>query len=384
VGVAWDISRHRRTEDALRKISVAVEQSPVAVVITGLDGAIQYVNPMFTEITGYAPEEVLGRNPRLLKGDGADPDLYRQLWSTLARGEAWKGEFSNRRKNGEPYWESATIAPIRDEAGVVTHYVAVKEDITEARRNQVLLRQLNEELEDRIRQRTALLEAANAELDAFCYSVSHDLRAPLRGIDGFSLALLEEFQEALGPDGGHYLLRVRSGVRRMGQLIDDLLKLSRFSRGELNRSPLDLTAMARAVGDELARNDPERVVDLRVEDGLAATGDPGLVRALLANLLGNARKYTARVPRAMVEVVRAPPGEDGPAFCVRDNGAGFDMAYVDKLFAPFQRLHSAHEFEGSGIGLALVKRIVHRHGGRVWAEGAVQAGARIYFTLPGP
>jgi light-regulated signal transduction histidine kinase (bacteriophytochrome) len=261
--------------------------------------------------------------------------------------------------------------------------VAVKEDITEARRNRALLKQLNEELEDRIRERTTRLEAANAELDAFSYSVSHDLRAPLRGIDGFSLALLEEFRDTLGPEGRHYLVRVRAGVQRMGQLIDDLLKLSRFSRGELNRTPLDLTAIAQAVGDELRRGDPERVLDLRVEDGLAASGDPGLVRALLANLLGNAWKYTAREPRAVVEVVRAPLGEGGPAFCVRDNGAGFDMAYVDKLFAPFQRLHSAHEFEGSGIGLALVQRIVHRHGGRVWAEGKVNGGARFYFSLPG-
>jgi PAS domain S-box-containing protein len=382
VVVASDVTAQRRRDAVLRQVMVAVEQSPVMVVITDPDGAIEYVNPMFTRVTGYQSGEVMGRNPRFLKGEGVTPGLYRQLWDTLARGEVWKGEFHNRKKSGEHYWESATIAPIRDEGGAVTHYVAVKEDVTEFRRNQQLLKELNEELEERIRQRTALLEAANAELDAFSYSVSHDLRAPLRGIDGFSLALLEEFGDSLGPDGRHYLTRVRSGVQRMGQLIDDLLKLSRFSRGDLNRAPLDLTAMARAVGEELRRGEPERDLELRVEDGLAARGDPGLVRSMLANLMGNAWKYTARVPRAVVEVVRAAPVGDEPAFCIRDNGAGFDMAYADKLFAPFHRLHSAHEFEGSGIGLALVQRIVHRHGGRVWAEGEVGGGARFYFTLP--
>jgi signal transduction histidine kinase len=244
------------------------------------------------------------------------------------------------------------------------------------------LERLNLELEERIQRRTALLEAALGELDAFSYSVSHDLRAPLRGIDGFSQALQEECGGQLSADGRHYLQRVRAGTQRMGRLIDDLLKLSQVSRSALNRQPLDLTAMAWTLLQELGRAEPGRRVALQVAPGLEADGDPGLIRVALGNLLGNAWKYTAKVPEGRIEFLLEPlPG--GGAFCVRDNGAGFDMAYAGKLFTAFQRLHSAAEFDGTGIGLALVQRIIHRHGGRVWAQGAVGQGASFHFTLPG-
>ena len=380
--IVRDLTERWRLDQMVRKISVAVEQGPVSIVITDTEARIEYVNPKFTELTGYSVEEVLGQNPRLLQSGLMPRAVYVELWATLGAGRTWKGELQNRKKDGELFWESATIAPINDAAGVITGFVAIKEDITGRKRTESQLQQLNEELEERIRERTALLELANAELDAFSYSVSHDLRTPLRGIDGFSQALMEECGDQLSPAARHYLQRVRAGTQRMGQLIDDLLKLSRVSRGTLNRQRLDLSAMAAALLEEIRQGDPGRRLEIRLEPGLTASGDQGLVRSVLQNLLGNAWKYTARVPEVRIEVFRSVQPDGSVAFCVRDNGAGFDMAYAGKLFAPFQRLHSTHDFEGSGIGLAIVKRIIRRHGGQVWATGAVDRGASFCFTLP--
>ena len=249
------------------------------------------------------------------------------------------------------------------------------------RQAQAEVRHLNEELELQVERRTAQFESANRELEAFSYSVSHDLRAPLRAIDGFSQVLLEDYGERLDDDGRRYLERVRLGTQRMGHLIEDLLKLSRLSRGELELGPLDLSAQAERILRDLALRDPGRTVATEVLPGLRATGDARLMTIALENLLGNAWKYTSRTAAARIEVgLRFEEGQ--PAFFVKDNGAGFDMAYAGKLFSPFQRLHAAPEFEGSGIGLALVQRILNRHGGRVWAEARPDLGATFLFTLP--
>ncbi len=256
------------------------------------------------------------------------------------------------------------------------------------------------------------LTASNKELEAFSYSVSHDLRAPLRAIDGFSQALLEDCGDQLDAQGRHHVQRVRAGTQRMGQLIDDLLSLSRVTRSELHREPIDLSALVHAVADELQKRQPERRVDFDIAAGVVAYGDARLLRVLLENLLGNAWKYTSKHPAARIEFgtladgrVRtvdsrvqdqsATPDSFNPqsairnpqsttVYFVRDDGAGFDMAQADRLFGAFQRLHSAQEFDGTGIGLATVQRIVHRHGGQVWAEGRVDHGATFYFTLAPP
>ena len=243
------------------------------------------------------------------------------------------------------------------------------------------IRKLNEELERRVVERTEQLEAANKELEAFSYSVSHDLRAPLRAVDGFSLVLLEDYNHRLDAEGQGHLRRVRAATRHMAQLIDDMLELSRVTRAEMRREKVQLDALARAIAANLQRAQPERQVELVVADGLDAQGDPRLLRVALENLLGNAWKFTGQLPQARVEFGMAEQNGQVTYF-VRDNGAGFDMAYADKLFGAFQRLHSTAEFPGTGIGLATVQRVVHRHGGRVWAEGAVGRGATFYFTLP--
>lgn len=224
------------------------------------------------------------------------------------------------------------------------------------------------------------LNAINKELDAFAYSVSHDLRAPLRGIDGFSLALLEDYGEKLDENGQDYVQRIRKGCVRMGSLIDDMLQLSRLSRGEIKRAEVDLSNLAREVVSELQKGEPTRQVKIKIQPGLKADGDPALLRAVLDNLLGNAWKFTGKTSAAAI-TLGALNEEGRQLFFVRDNGVGFDMAYADKIFTAFQRLHRADEFEGTGIGMATVQRIIHRHGGTIRAEGAEGKGATFYFSL---
>jgi light-regulated signal transduction histidine kinase (bacteriophytochrome) len=243
------------------------------------------------------------------------------------------------------------------------------------------IRSLNEELEDRVLQRTIQLEAANKELEAFAYSVSHDLRAPLRSIDGFSQALLEEYQEKLDETGKTYLERVRKATQRMGRLIDDLLKLSRVTRSEFRYETVYLSNMVRAIAETFQKNNPERIVDVIVREGINVKGDPYLMRIAMDNLMDNAWKFSGSKERSEIEFGAVL--KDGETICfIKDNGVGFDMSYVNKLFGAFQRLHSTAEFPGTGIGLATVRRIINRHGGHIWAEGEVGKGATFYFTMP--
>ena len=256
----------------------------------------------------------------------------------------------------------------------------IQERDTALRASEVRLRQLNTDLERRVAARTAELENSNKELEAFSYSVSHDLRAPLRSIDGFSKALMEDCGEALGQTGIGHLERVRNSARQMGVLIDDLLNLARLSRAEMRREPVDLAAIGKEITTSLTEAQPERQVTFVVDPNLRADGDSQLLRVVLDNLLRNAWKFTSKKPAARIELGRT--GENGgTTFFVADDGAGFDMAHSDLLFAPFQRLHRQSDFEGTGVGLATVQRIIHRHGGRLWAQGAVGSGATFYFTL---
>ncbi len=276
----------------------------------------------------------------------------------------------------------ALMVPITDGEGRVTHLFYRDADITELVSKEGELKRLNADLERRVAARTAEMSAANREREAFAYSVSHDLRAPLRGIDGFSQLLLEQHSAALGSQGMDYLQRVRRGIQRMGNLIDDLLKLSRVTRTPLVRLPVDLSAMAQEVLADLQRQMPERKVTLRLQTGVSVSGDPGLMRIVMDNLLGNAWKYTRNADAPLIEFGATPQAGGGVEFFVRDNGVGFDMAYAAKLFRAFQRLHGAAEFEGTGIGLATVARIVERHGGQVKAEGALGKGATFHVVLP--
>jgi signal transduction histidine kinase len=292
------------------------------------------------------------------------------------------------RKDASVVWVNLTAAMVRTAAGDPEYFVSVVEDIGARKQAEEEVQQLNAELEQRVLDRTAQLEAANSELEAFSYSVSHDLRTPLRIVDGFSQALLEDHAAELSEQGCNHLRRVRNGVQRMAQLIDDLLKLSRISRAEMTVGNLNLSRLAESVVAELRAAEPERDVEVVIQPGLKAQGDERLMRVVLTNLVGNAWKFTSKRDDARIECGKLPDAEQAPdgapqfaTFYVRDNGAGFDMAYASKLFGAFQRLHSSKDFGGTGIGLATVKRIITRHGGSVWAEGEEGKGATIYFKL---
>jgi light-regulated signal transduction histidine kinase (bacteriophytochrome) len=281
---------------------------------------------------------------------------------------------SGRRKDGSDFPVEISLAPMSTADGMLV--MAAVRDVSDRRAAEGHIKALNEDLHRRV----AELAAVNKELEAFSYSVSHDLRAPLRSIDGFSQALAEEFADVLTDEGRDYLRRVRAATQRMGELIDDLLNLARVTRREMRREPVDLSALARTIAAQLRRNEPDRRVTLTIQDGLVASGDPHLLRLVLENLLGNAWKFTGKQAEARIEF--GMMRQDGAhAYCVSDNGVGFDMAYSEKLFGAFQRLHAMTEFPGTGIGLATVQRIINRHGGRVWAEAQLGKGATFFFTL---
>ena len=284
------------------------------------------------------------------------------------------------RKDGTVIAVSSRQALARDEHGHPVAIIALNSDVTDRRRAEAEIRRLNAELEQRVAARTAELARANKELETFAYSVSHDLRAPLRAVDGFSKALLDDYGDQLGEGGRHDLERVRAGAVRMGNLIDEILQLSRLSRRQFERVPVDLSALANEVIAELMSAEPDRQVEVEIQDGLRADVDLALARSVLQNLLSNAYKFTSNNARSVIRF-GAVERNGVPVYFVADNGAGFDMAHAAELFRPFHRLHRESEFPGDGIGLATVARAVHRHAGVIWAEGAVNQGATFYFSL---
>ncbi len=390
-GSGRDVSERKRAEQALReseaRFRAIIEASPVPYALNDDQQNIVYLNPAFVETFGYTRNDILtlahwwsracpdpAYRQRMMTEWAARLDRARQHGTAFA-----PLELEVRAQDGSRHVVVASAASLgRAFAG--THLVMLY-DVTERKRAEDEIRSLNATLEERVRARTADLEAALRELEAFSYSVSHDLRAPLRAIDGFSRIVLEDHGAQLAPEARGYLERVRSAVQRMGMQIDDLLELSRVGRAEMRLATVDLTRLAHEVVEQLRAGDPARAVQVTIAPGMAGQGDERLLRLVLGNLLGNAWKYTRRTPAARVEFSAAPQ-RDETVYRVCDNGAGFDMAYADKLFRPFQRLHRLEEFEGTGVGLAIVARIVARHGGRVWAEGQPGQGACFSFALP--
>ena len=350
------------------------------VMIRDLNGRILFWNTGVEKMYGWKAEEALEKiSHKLLKTEFPRP-LEEIKARLLAHGH-WEGEVIHTTKNGDLLVAATQWVMHRDEEGRPKAVLVVANDITERKEAEKEIRRLNEELEERVADRTAELQAVNKELEAFSYSVSHDLRAPLRHIDGFSQALLEDYTDKLDDAGKGYLREVRGASQEMAQLIDDVLQLARVTRSEMRREVVNLSDLARAIAAELKKREPKRKVILNLKEDLTTRGDKRLLRIVLNNLLGNAWKFTAKRTEGQITLGREQKNGESTYF-IRDNGAGFDMAYVGKLFGAFQRLHTAGEFEGTGIGLATVQRIVYRHGGRVWAEGAVNEGATFYFTLP--
>ena len=360
---------------ALTDFKAALDEHAI-VAITDARGKIIYVNDKFCAISKYSHEELLGQDHRIINSGHHPKTLIRELWQTIGSGRVWKGEFKSRAKDGTFFWLDTSIVPFLDEHGKVTQYITIRTDITERKQAEEKIVQLNAEL----RVYAAQLEAANKELEAFSYSVSHDLRAPLRAVNGFAELVVQNFGPQLPDKGRHYLDVIRESAHQMGELIDDLLMFSRLSRQALEKGTVDTTRLVNECLGELAAARAGRQVEIRLGALPPCEADRSLLKQVWLNLLGNALKYTGRREHAVVEIgcTREPGGE---VFFVRDNGTGFDMRYVHKLFGVFQRLHRADEFEGTGVGLAIVQRVVHRHGGRAWAEATVGRGATFYFTL---
>ena len=360
---------------------IATVREPL-VILDG-DLRVEAVSGAYYRTFQIGPGETIGRPFFDLEdGQWEAPELRELLESILPRNTSFE-DFELKHdfpKLGRRVMLLNARRIRRDNKGSERILLAI-EDVTDKIQAWDALYQLNRELEERVDKRTTELETANKELEAFCYSVSHDLRAPLRAIDGFSDVLLREYAERFDERGRHYLRRVRAGTLRMAELIDDLLRLSRFSRCELKREQVDLTAMAHAVMAELRLREPDRQVSCDIQTELEGQGDPGLLRATLENLLGNAWKYSGKKPVAAITFGRVER-QGAPAFFVRDDGVGFDMSHAGKLFGAFQRLHPQREFAGNGVGLATVQRIIHRHGGLIWAESSPGNGATFYFTLP--
>ena len=344
----------------------AVESAYDAILITtpGLDDPdprVEWVNPAFERMTGWRREEIVGQSPRVLQGPKTSRDLLDRLRDDLSHDRTFHGQGINYRKDGTEYFVEWNISALRDESGTVRHWVAIQRDITDRQ-------QITEELERRVQERTR-------ELEGFLYTVSHDFRAPLRAIMSASMILLEDYGERLDREGQGELKRQSMAAKKLGTLMDDLLRLSRLSRQEMRTGEVDVTALAREVGDEVAgRTTPP--VEIEVHEGLKANADPSLLRLLLQNLIENAAKFRRSDAPARIEI-----GTSDGSLYVRDQGIGFPQDKAEKIFGPFERLHTDAEYPGTGVGLANVKRIVDRHGGRVWAEGCLGEGATFWFTL---
>jgi PAS domain S-box-containing protein len=358
---------YRRIIDAMNDSAVTV--SPRGVILDA--------NPRLGLMTGQNATELVGTDVL-----GLIPDAHRPTFARLLD----VGDGDTARGAVDLIGPGGTTVPVLlavsgfDLDGMLLRRLVLT-DLTAQRKAEAEVRALNAELEARVVHRTADLELANKNLEAFTYSVSHDLRAPLRTLSGFSEALLEEYGDRLDETGRGYAARIQAASERMATLIDDQLRLSRVSRVGINLRRVDLSAEVGAIADELQSGEPERQVRFTIQDGVWVTADRSLIRSVVQNLVENAWKFTARRDSATIEFAAATV--DGAGICcyVRDNGAGFDPAHAGQLFQPFQRLHTAGEFPGTGIGLASVQRIIERHGGRTWAEGAIDSGATFYFTL---
>lgn len=349
-----------------------------------LDASGVFVRINDTELSwlGYSRDEIIGKVKfqELLTPQGLDLFL-REFPGFKERGWINNLDFEVVCKNGTILPVVLNATTVKDANGNYVMSRSVMHDVTERKKAEEEIHKLNQELEKRVAERTARLEAANKELESLAYSLAHDLRTPLRAIDGFSQLFFEEYYKKVDAQGKDYLQRTRSAIQRIGQIIDDMLDLSQISRSEINIKHVNLSKMVKEIADNFQASQPERNVKFIIHEKVKVLADSRLLRTVLENLIGNAWKFTSKHPTALIEFgVQKQKGL--PVYFISDDGAGFDMNYAQRLFGAFQRLHTINEFEGNGIGLATVQRIIHRHGGKVWAEGEIEKGATFYFTIP--
>ena len=397
-GVVWDgafldITGRRRAEAEVERLrrqnELILNFAGEGILGVDVEGKITFVNPAAARLVGWEVAEMIGKCHHDLVhhtriGGSTYPQEECPISAVFRDGKVRRAENEVFwRQDGTNFPVEYTSTPIRNERGELLGAAVVFKDITARKQAEEEIRKLNEELEQRVRERTAQLEEANKELESFAYSVSHDLRAPLRAVDGFSRILLEECKDTLSKEAQGYLDRITAGSRRMGQLIDDILKLSRLSRTEMVFFNFDLSTMVREIAAELQEAEPKRQVEFTIEANLMVSASQRLLRIALVNLLENAWKFSAKSPRARI-AFGSQEHDGGRCFFVKDNGPGFKMDYADKIFKPFERLYKDSEFPGTGIGLSVVQRVIQRHGGRVWVESAEGQGTTFYFTLKEP
>lgn len=378
VGTVADITEKIKSEEILHRTQYSIDN--IADSIFWIDKSARFIfaNQAACRNLEYSIDELLALtvfdiDPEFLQ------DNWEEHWNTIFLKDSFTIETVHCTKTGQRYPVEVTTNKV--EFGGVMFNCAIARDISERKKAEEKIRKINIELEQRVAKRTLQLEAANKELETFAYSVSHDLRAPLRSIGGFSQILLEEYLHKLDAQGQDYLSRVHNGAQHMSELIDDMLTLSKVTRSEMNIREFNLSIIVHEIANELNNSDKKRKVECIIQDNVFADADERLIRIALENLLDNAWKFTSKKPVARIEFGMMKK-EGSNSYFIRDNGAGFDMKYAQKLFGAFQRLHDVSDFPGTGIGLATVQRIINRHGGKVWAEGEVGKGATLYFTLP--
>ena len=386
-GVSREITERKRAEELLqeseKKYRSLIENIPDITWMADREGKVIFISPNIEEVCGYTPEEIYEAGDIFLfeKIHPDNVERVKEMFELLfTKGKMFDVEYRIQRKDEKWIWLRNRASIIRGKDDVL-YADGLARNITERKKAEEEIHKLNEELEQRVLQRTAQLEAANKDLEAFSYSVSHDLRAPLRAITGFSSMLLEDYADKLDGEGKRLFDVIRGNSKKMGKLIDDLLALSRIGRKDIELSKINVDKLARAMFDEIKATVPEREIQFDIKPLPPARVDEGMIRQVFFNLLTNAIKFTRLREIATIELGGYVEDYEN-IYYVKDNGVGFDMQYANKLFGAFQRLHSEKEFEGTGIGLATVKRIVNRHGGKIWAEGKVNEGATFYFTLP--
>lgn len=387
IGIARDITELKQKEEELKSAHAfykAIEESIlVGIAAVDTEGRQSYINPALCKMVGWSQEELLGAKPPFLYWPPEEIEKIQNSFKVLldSKESSETLELRFRRKNGERFDTLVLYSPLKDGQGKLIGWIGSIGDITKHKRREEEIRRLNVELEERVRQRTAELENLNKELEAFCYAVSHDLKSPLIVINGFCQRLLERYGDKLDAKGKKYLQNVYEAAQHMTLLIEDLLSLSKVTQSGMKLKTIDLSELVKSIVGKLQEVDSERQVEYVIQEGLVAKGDSRLLRIALENLLGNAWKFTNKQPKPTIEFGLSRM-ESEPIYFVHDNGCGFDMALADKIFEPFQRLHPPEEFPGTGIDLSTVKRIIHRHGGRIWAESNPGKGATFFFTIP--
>lgn len=381
-----EIEGHQQTEEALReseeRFRLMIEGlHDYAIFVIDPEGNVATWNAGAERMKGYSADEIIGKHFSIFYTDeNRASGKPSQVLATAAKEGRYAEEGWRMRKDGSVFWASVTVAAMHNTAGELIGFAKITRDVTERKQAEEEVRKLNAELEQRVQERTAELQASNRELQTFSYSIMHDLRTPLRAIGGFSDALLRHYSSSFDDKGQDYLRRIGAAAQKMSRIIDDIHDLLRATRAKVHRQDVDMSVMAEEILENLKKSQPERKSDIKIEPGLIVNADPGLLRAALEHLLGNAWKFTSEREVTYVELASIKQNGNR-VYLVRDNGAGFNPAYAGKLFEPFQRLHNESDFPGTGIGLALVQRILSRHGGHIWAESEIDKGATFYFTL---